>query len=272
MFNARNELDQSRFVDDLSESIAEMDEMQMIKTNNIIETIHFRYSERLKRHSVMHSGNCGNSNNENNHVMQTKSNNTVLALDDNQVSKKLSLINSCDIRITTNSEQTSALDSDCKDNYKQIMPANSSTDTTTTPSSNILADHHHNNIQPSGRDGSHHRAGKFSSMLNLSSATTDNKSDIVKDDGKYYGQNIASSSTKGLRQNQSLAQASLLANDDQSSKGCGDRVLVGFSGSATTTSTTNAPVAAHRRCSTSSVHSLDSGLFLSRDVSPNQSS
>lgn len=295
MFNARNELDQSRFVDDLSESIAEMDEMEMIKTNNIIETIHFRYSDRLKRHSVMHSGICSNSsNNENsNIIIQPKSsNNTVLALDDNRVGKKLGLINNCDIRISANNEQpqqqltTSA--GDCKDNNsKQIVIAGScgSANTTTVPSSDTLGDRHQNHYnQPTGRDGSHqHRAGKFSSMLNLSSATTDNKSDIAQDGGKLCGQSIASSSssssTRGLRQNQSFVQppASRSTSNDQSGGGRvggGEQVLVGFSGVAIVPNTTAAPpaAAAHRRCSSSSVHSLDSGLFLSRDVSPNQSS
>lgn len=237
----------------------------------------------------MHSGN----NESSNIIMQAKSsNNTALALDDNPAGKKLSLINNCDIRISANNEQQqqqqqqlSASAADCKDNNsKQIVIAGSceSAITSIAPSSDTIVDRyqiHYN--QPTGRDGSHqHRAGKFSSMLNLSSATTDNKSDIAKDGGKLCGQSIASSSssssTRGLRQNQSFVQAaaSRSTNNDQSGGGRGEQVLVGFSGVAIVPNTTAATsaAAAHRRCSSSSVHSLDSGLFLSRDVSPNQSS
>lgn len=55
MFNARNELDQSRFSDDLGESIAEMDEMESIRAHNIVDSIHSKYQERLKRHNLMHN-------------------------------------------------------------------------------------------------------------------------------------------------------------------------------------------------------------------------
>lgn len=54
MFNARNELDQSRFADDLSESIAEMDEMMAIKSRNIVEILHFKFTEKIYQHSLMH--------------------------------------------------------------------------------------------------------------------------------------------------------------------------------------------------------------------------
>lgn len=291
MFNARNELDQSRFVDDLTESIAEMDEMEMIKTNNIIETIHFRFSDRLKRHSNMHSGNF-NKNESANNITQSKSGNSVLALDDNQASKKLSLINNCDIRISSNNERTPALAGNIgEDNDKQIAVLVSgqqaSRTTARKPSSDTFGDHHHDYNQATiGRDGSHHRVGKFScSMLDLTSATmptaatTDNKSDSTKG-----AQGVESSTAKGLRQNQSFVQVPTIrsAKSDQSGggdrrvAGVGEQVIVGFSemtmapGKAVSAATFAA--ASHRRCSTSSVHSLDSGLFLSRDVSPNQSS
>lgn len=94
MFNARNELDQSRFVDDLGESIAEMDEMENIKAHNIVETIHFKYLERLRRHSIMH----------NNNSVENSANN----LDNQQQNSRLfnKMINkSCDIRITNNPKQ-----------------------------------------------------------------------------------------------------------------------------------------------------------------------
>lgn len=266
MFNARNELDQSRFVDDLSESIAEMDEMELIKANNIIETIHFRYSERLKRHSIMHSG--GGVNNENNIIMQSSSKNTVLALDDNQAGRKLSSMNNCDIKITNSNKQISSSASDSKDDNKQqqiTVRSNNSFTTTLDPSSNAR-DHHD---QPLSRDEAHHQTGKFNSMLNLSSAITDSRSGIIKDED-CCRQNIQSSNTKGLRENQSFVQppGSRSANNDQSDlRAGGEQVAAGLSGIAAA-----AASAAHRRCSTSSVHSLDSGLFLSRDVSPNQSS
>uniref|UniRef100_A0A6G1SA16 IQ motif and SEC7 domain-containing protein 1 n=1 Tax=Aceria tosichella TaxID=561515 RepID=A0A6G1SA16_9ACAR len=54
MFNARNELDQSRFVDDLNESIAEMDEMEHIRAHNIVDSIHSRQLDCLRRHAQMH--------------------------------------------------------------------------------------------------------------------------------------------------------------------------------------------------------------------------
>lgn len=294
MFNARNELDQSRFVDDLTESIAEMDEMEMIKTNNIIETIHFRFSERLKRHSNMHSVNC-NKNESSNNIIQSKQGNSVLALDDNQASKKMSLINNCDIRIGSNNERSPASAIDIgEDNDRQIVVLVSgqqaSRTTAREPSSNTFGDHHDDyNRATIGRDRSHNRVGKFScSMLDLSSAaiptattTTDDKSDSSKNE-----QGVASSRAKGLRQNQSFVQVPTIrsAKSDQSGGsggdrrvgGAGEQVIIGFSempmapGRAVSTATSTA--ASHRRCSTSSVHSLDSGLFLSRDVSPNQSS
>lgn len=267
MFNARNELDQSRFVDDLSESIAEMDEMEMIKTNNIIETIHFRYSERLKRHSIMHSG--GGKNNENNIIMQSKSKNTVLALDDNQVNGKLSSMNNCDIKITSSNKQISSSASDSKDdNRQQQITVRGNNSATSTPAPSSDARDHHD--QPLSQNGAHHQAGKFNSMLNLSSAITDSRSGIIKDE-EYCRQNIQSSNAKGLRQNQSFVQppANQSANNDRSDvRASGEQVVAGLSGVVPTA----AASAAHRRCSTSSVHSLDSGLFLSRDVSPNQSS
>ena len=54
IFNARNELDQSRFFHDLSESIAEMEEMETIRVHNIIDVIHSKHLEYLKRHTMIH--------------------------------------------------------------------------------------------------------------------------------------------------------------------------------------------------------------------------
>lgn len=209
MFNARNELDQSRFVDDLGESIAEMDEMKSIKVNNISETIHFKYLERLKRHAMIHSG-----SNENIQQIQA------LGIDNHQVTNKmLSMVNSCDIV------------------KNKKLPEN--TNKQEDPVSNLAS--------PSEVDENCGIKTKFNSMLNLSSSNGDSKSDNV---GKL-------NPSKGLRQNKSfINHPQQIAEQPINQE----------------TSASSGSTDAQRKCSTSSVHSLDSGLFLSRDVSPNQSS
>lgn len=209
MFNARNELDQSRFVDDLGESIAEMDEMESIKVNNISETIHFKYLERLKRHAMMHSG-----SNEN---IQP---NQIIGIDNHQVTNKmLSMINSCDIV-----------------NNKKSLPGST------------IKNQENSALNVTNVDENCGIKTKFNSMLNLSSSSGDSKSD----------NNDKQKPSKGLRQNKSFI------NHPQQ-----------IVEQPTVNQTTNSSLGsadAQRKCSTSSVHSLDSGLFLSRDVSPNQSS
>lgn len=207
MFNARNELDQSRFVDDLGESIAEMDEMETIRAHNIIETIHLKYLDRLRRHSMMHE-----------------------AIENNQVTNRL-------VR-NHESGETSSLMTNC--------------DTRNTRSENLLEfrdlkQEDCSEEELAGRAGPVHT--KFNSMLNLSNKPVDSEATTVGFDTRE--QTLA----KDLKQNLVAETEQPQANDKQQ-----------------TAANQSDQMVAQRRCSANSVHSLDSGLFLSRDVSPNQSS
>lgn len=232
MFNARNELDQSRFVDDLGESIAEMDEMETIKTHNIIETIHFKHQERLRRHAMMHT--TPTNNTPVNSVTGQTNNIECGVSESNQHlnnNRVLNTVTSCDNRSINN--------------YKQIV-VDEDVDpvSTSTPGRGSKA--------------------KFSSMLNLSSACLDRKSDgtSISADNSSTHSGPSIQQNKFMRQNQSVGQQLSDHNVD----------LPGECPPAPPPAPTASGSAIHRRCSASSVHSLDSGLFLSRDVSPNQSS
>lgn len=233
MFNARNELDQSRFVDDLGESIAEMDEMETIKTNNIIDTIHFKYLERLQRHAMMH--------NTDDHVPSLIDHH--LRDEIHPQSKLVMKDNDCDT--LTSNKQISALDEPMKQQSRTNPVFNpSSVSTVTTAGNNTSAPNTLATICV-GRV-----PAKFSSMLNLSSVASARHNDVGDNDTRRH-----QIQTKYARQNQ------LFVNQQsqrviKSGGGVRDEQAMGT----------------QRRCSTSSVHSLDSGLFLSRDVSPNQSS
>lgn len=192
MFNAKNDVDRGRFVDDLSESIAEMDEMESIKAHNVIETIHFKYQDRLSRHAMMHN---------------TTDKFSPQFRFDNRVDK--SLISNCDTRIKVLNKEDSSKSS-------QLPVIAASTKPAAGPRSRVLA--------------------KFSSMLNLSS-TTEGVINLNRPTGLLKNQ-------PSLHQNQSRTDNKSSSRNEQ----------------------------VQRRGSTGSVHSLDSGLFLSRDVSPNQSS
>lgn len=91
MFNARNELDQGRFVDDLNESIAEMDEMEHIRAHNIVESIHLKQLDRLRRHTLMHeppspsSPDCTTDNTTGKTMQQASSDEKVIIMEDNEV-------------------------------------------------------------------------------------------------------------------------------------------------------------------------------------------
>lgn len=232
MFNARNELDQSRFVDDLGESIAEMDEMESIKVHNISDTIHFKYLERLKRHAMIHSG-----QNENILPLQT----TVLVNDNHQVSNKmLSMINSCDITNNNNNNN--------KKKQQQQQPFRNADNKQNDFSSN------HKTTSIVGESCG--IKTKFSSMLNLSSSSNG--------DNNIKGGDICKP-PKGLRLNKSFVNQPQQIISEQQPVVSNYQTANASSGSTTAD-------AQQRKCSTSSVYSLDSGLFLSRDVSPNQSS
>lgn len=200
MFNARNDLDRSRFVDDLSESIAEMDEMETIRAHNIIETIYFRHQERLRRHAAIHNSNENISKQNVEHV------------NDSSKQSNGSLSNNCDNRGSDDDRRLQAI--------KNKQDIDNST-------AGLAA----------GR--AHRIQSKFNSMFNLSSATNQ---EVVG----------------GLRHNRSFAQQQkpMTGQQQPECSALGSDQLNGT----------------QRSCSTGSVHSLDSGLFLSRDVSPNQSS
>lgn len=202
MFNARNELDQSSFVNDLTESIAEMDEMESIRAHNIIETIHFKHQERLRRHAMMH--------NSNENVNQQPG----LVSESEKLSTSIS--NDCDIRKSNN-------------NINHLL---------------VIEDNQGEGQRPVVANGRRLQS-KFNSMSNLSSVAESRDDD---DDNQCQGD-------ENLRQKKSYVQPAQQVVRQQQQQQVGQR-----SGGT------------QRSCSIGSVHSLDSGLFLSRDVSPNQSS
>lgn len=224
MFNARNELDQSRFVDDLGESIAEMDEMESIKAHNLVDVLHFKYQDRLRRHTLMHGNGASEINIQ-----------SVISEENNHPKNKmLNIINNCDNRIQSNKDgkQQPMGQDEIKEQRQSAQQPQSDSKTNSNVKSTTQTISTARRVQ-----------AKFSSMLNLSSAATDSKNDT--------GNNPQTN--KGLRQNQSFAvqqpqQASIVEQVAEGSPRGSQQ----------------------RRGSTSSVHSLDSGLFLSRDVSPNQ--
>lgn len=194
MFNAHNELDQSRFVEDLSESIAETDEMDIIRSQNIIETIHLKHLERLKRHAMSHS--------------EDKGSNRML---DNQA----------DFVVVGNAGS-------CDEN-KQII---------------TLHEPFNDTKQAQFSKQEQRPQIKCSSMSNLS-RVVENKEESLLASGRDHCAN----------QDEVTLKAPRAINDSSSSS-----------------STSNNSNGLVRRSSASSIHSLDSGMFISRDVSPNQSS
>lgn len=195
MFNARNELDRSRFVDDLNESMAEMDEMELIKTHNVVETIHFKQLERLRRHAMMHDEPGLIANNK------LKSSATTIM------------------------------------NEEQIVFRNESeSDRDTTESSNVTVIAKGSRRLP---------PTKFNSMSNLASVAE---------------------ITDEIESNQPRMSQMIDLPPSDRSFGQHPACYVVQRGVRSTNQ-----IGVHRSCSTNSVHSLDSGLFLSRDVSPNQS-
>lgn len=213
MFNAKNELDQSRFVGDLSESIAEMEEMETIKKHNLIETIHFRQQERLRRHRMSHA------------ISEN-------AEDKSRAGKVTNMIENCD----TSREQSdlAVISSQAKE---ARLCDGLTAPTKRKESDEIPIPRTNNQQEPKLRS-------EFRSMLNLSSS------------GDYESRTQA----KGLRPNHSFLQHH---QPDQAPQPRGPDHQPG--------SHNDSGSSGQRRCSTGSVHSLDSGLFLSRDISPNQS-
>lgn len=209
MFNARNELDRSRFVDDLNESIAEMDEMEVIRTHNIVETIHFKQQDRLRRHALMHKP------------------------------------NGSELKVVAGSARM-MID-------EKIMEGIENDEGDSTLGSNVTV------IQK----GSHRLPSKFSSMSNLASVVE------TKDENETTTNELAGGVKAGnddgvnggLRPNGSIVHQMIEANSQRGPlRGINHQNLITSNG-----------LIVHRSCSANSVHSLDSGLFLSRDVSPNQS-
>lgn len=218
MFNARNELDQSRFVDDLSESIAEMDEMETIRAHNHIETIHFRQQERLRRHAMSHA------------ISENQADEKV----SRQTHKSATNQKSCDTTRRQHNqvvgETQRELENHRRSSDDQVISRREAQESEKIPIS-----------ETSQRERKHR--SKFNSMLNLSS----NDNDECKTQPKSLKLNHSFVQDRDQRQpHRSIDQPERSQNDSGSSR--------------------------QRRCSTNSIHSLDSGLFLSRDISPNQSS
>lgn len=234
MFNARNELDQSRFVDDLTESIAEMDEMESIRQHNLIDTIHFKQQERLRRHEALHNSN-ENIDKQSNHVVEM--NERILGGMSNNI---------CDNNRKSNAHighKLMAIDDD--DDDQEDGNQVTSTETQAQATSSKVGGGDQMKLQ-----------SKFNSMSNLSTVTTSGKSD--SSDSPANGSNV------GLRQNRSFAQNSQFLQIRRENQN-GQPNDSSASGDSTRSTAPN------RSNSTGSVHSLDSGLFISRDVSPNQS-
>lgn len=211
MFNARNELDQSRFAEDLSESIAEMSEMDAIRTRNIVELLHFKNTEQLRLHSLMHRKKKSADDKTLSVTRETISNNPLVPE---------STRNHCDTKTDSQSKRV-----------VQFMDQMDQDSTATT----ILI------------NGQAQNWTKSSSMLNLSIAETGEeanetvKKQISEKDAKI---------DKQPKQPSNSQPRSL--------------------GTPTSEPFSNANV--ERKSSADSVFSLDSGLYLSRDASPNQSS
>lgn len=195
MFNAHNELDQSRFVEDLSESIAETDEMDLIRSQNIIETIHLKHLERLKRHAMLHTDDKG----------------SIRVLEDNAdlVDEGLG---GCNLK-------------------RQTITSHEQDHVTTTKQ-----------IEFTGQEQRFQM--KCSSMSNLSTLAENKDESLLASDKSHHANGI-----------ESTPDAPRAMKDSSSGS-----------------STSNNSNGLARRSSASSIHSLDSGMFISRDVSPNQSS
>lgn len=331
MFNARNELDQSRFANDLGESIAEMDELDAAKTHNVIDTIHFKYLDRLRRHSWMHnnhqSSNDYLSAQNNNQANHNNINNSVGFDNDNrdqqQATKSMpSIMNQCDIRniksniikITSTSTTTPAASS------ALVVVAAATTTTATTTNNNVDLEKQVQSEQTSDNSSQQlwqepvcastpkpanwnkndcnsddclvnlarrKQGSKFSSMLNLSSSpgndffgagSRDNQhdggagggggdDDYSNDNSNYNRRGGGAAAVVVASRNGLSRQERLLQQQQQAQRishlPTGERQGAISAGSG---------AQQHRRCSTGSALSLDSGMYLSRDVSPNQSS
>lgn len=195
MLNARNELDQTRFGDDLNESIAEMDEMEAIKNRNIVEIIHFKHTEKVRQHSLLHK--------------RLQPIDDTFSIEHRQVDNFL--LNNCDKK-----NQGGQKGSLLVDNYEGGIRDDESGKRTT-----ILVNDH---VQ---------LWTKSSSMSNLSSSG-------------------GSEGSENERHITAIELPPHVESMNSKSSGLSDETV-------------------ERKCSAGSVFSLDSGLFLSRDVSPNQS-
>lgn len=241
MFNARNELDQSRFVNDLSESIAEMEEMEVIRAHNIIEKIHVTHQERLRRHAMMHEmQSIGDVHHQ---------------FENDKLSRDLTINFDSKKRRAASSEKLIILEDESEkqevEKTEKPSDADKKSDASTKSKPRRLQ-------------------SKFSSMSNLSSVSEghdDEQSNICKENRINDQTKVITkgSLSNGLRLNRSFVQPIKPTNEAAQPLPRPRR-------------RTNEPLLPadrlnrnQRSCSTNSVHSLDSGLFLSRDVSPNQS-
>lgn len=257
MFNARNELDQSRFADDLIESIAEMDEMETIRAHNIIDAIHFKHLDRMRRHAMIHDD---GSNDENNQASSTTNHNVVTC--NKQQQGQFSLMNNCDIIKIDNHVQVKI-----SDQFEQAADNRHSTITIASSSSSSSSSSTSTTQSQRSKGSSQ---SKFSSMLNL--PTEGAAVDCINN---LQTNNISNQAS--VKQN--LSSSSHQQPTSSSSTGHQRMPMIDQSDNSSSRSDSEQQVAAavragaqQRRNSASSVHSLDSGLFLSRDVSPNQSS
>lgn len=318
MFNARNELDQSRFSDDLGESIAEMDEMESIRAHNIVETIHLKYQERLKRHAMLHADQ--NDGLTSNYTHHTNASSVVCPSSSSSTTSTSSLSSTTSSLSTSTATSTTMMSNELKQNVRNNEIATAVSDNNTISSDNdaggasgkstsceqtkATASEHQQvrdeqsqdladdvkfnsdlralakepNIFNSIKMAKNNGKVRFSSMMNLSSFA-------IRSSGRQLSVNYNNSNNHRQRQqtrpnqpSQALANAVSLAKRLKPNLSFATSVPIEPAGSKSPdkrgceNQDRIDQNCLARRSSASSTHSLDSGLFLSRDVSPNQSS
>ena len=296
LFNARNELDQSRFVGDLSESIAEMEEMETIRVHNIIETIHFKHQERLRRHSMMH---------DELQASQMVANATTASggadARDKLARRGLPMV---DFATRSSKKSTNCTPSDPGDQLvileedsvagKQLQQQQQPQRPPSISGGNREEQNKENNLRLiGGSDGdqtsqrskrTRRLRSKFSSMSNLScvSEGRDDEDAQHRSDGdtNELPPPRPGASNRSRIALQQGANGELLRREPSSNAALASRRPQGLvsggigqrnGGAGGAQRSSERLNANHRSQSSASVHSLDSGLFLSRDVSPNQS-
>lgn len=306
MFNARNELDQSRFSDDLAESIAEMDEMESIRAHNIVNTIHSKYQDRLKRHTMMHSQSEGSSLAPFagvSSVSTTSTSSLSSASSSMSTSAATKTLNNQGYQQRTDEQQAKA-PSDASSNtcdmirnisgkakYEQLAlnnDINTENKQSKDLTDDIIINHDLKSIaKESTKIAKQSSKVKFSSMMNLSSydVSLGDASDVpcTGEHSSKCLQIVAERQHREKQQHHHLDRQTLVVTKSNLAQRLKPNLSCMFRCPSPNTDSNANEIGTKqkqkksssnglgRRGSTSSTHSLDSGLFLSRDISPNQS-